>query len=937
MKTIQNFYLIICFLIVSYLTIGKTSAQWESIGPEGGYIKCMTLSGSKLYAVTSGRALYSSTNNGNNWTYLNSINLPVDIRAFATIGNMLFLGTGSGLYRSDDNGASWVLKTNGFPVGGNWVNKLAVSDTTLFAAATTAKILRSTDFGENWTIQATGITCNDIYALTATPTTIFTGGGSNRKGVFRSTDNGDTWQQVTTGMYYFYNGAPVYGYAPNIQSLGYNGTDLYAATNGFQGIWKSSDNGDNWVMTGTETRNNQIYNAVIGDGSTVYAASHANGIFRSTNNGTSWTVANTGIDIYHTATSFLIYGSSVFTGTKAGIYRTTNSGLNWTNSDAGICGNSTTFGGLVSIGSDIFAGTNFGGVFRSSNAGSSWSKVNNGLPLNQNVSYYTNIYSSSTTLFGYGLMSTDNGDSWGAFNSPGGSSWSNEKAWIEHGTGKFAIKSYTDMGVYRSMDNGATWNLVNNGIDPNSSVFVSIYSDGTTLYVGTDVAYYYSTDNGDNWIAGLFPDYNSWSFSGACFTITTTARLMGISGGGGERGIYRTTDSGANWIKVNDLLVHKFVVSENNIWVSGTNLEDVNGILTEVPAVLLSQNDGQNWIKISGTLSVSTYSIVTEGTNIYTEIDSPVNDIFRSSNNGVNWISIGAGLNPNTEVTTLTVLNNRIYAGTQGHSLWVRNLDDFLLPSQPSIITGTASPCIGSSQTYYVTNVSGVTYSWQFPTGWIITSGGTTNSITVTVGNNTGFVIVTPSNAFGSGPSQVLPVNPIISPPSQPSTIAGSATPLQNSSQIYSVTNVAGTTYTWTFPSDWIQTAGGTTNSVTVTVGIVAGNVTCTPSNDCGNGTASTLAVVPSGVGINEFNESNYISVFPNPTKGIVAITFKGIDNNITLKLQNIQGSLVYTTNFDAVSDNFTRTLDLSKYPNGMYYLQVISDGKTFTKKLVKQ
>ncbi|MFA9392852.1 MAG: hypothetical protein ACERKD_23795, partial [Prolixibacteraceae bacterium] len=79
--------------------------------------------------------------------------------------------------------------------------------------------------------------------------------------------------------------------------------------------------------------------------------------------------------------------------------------------------------------------------------------------------------------------------------------------------------------------------------------------------------------------------------------------------------------------------------------------------------------------------------------------------------------------------------------------------------------------------------------------------------------------------------------------PAQPSTITGSTTPGQTTSQVYSVTNVPGTTYSWTFPSGWTQTAGGTSNSVTVTVGATSGNITVTPSNACGTGTVRNLAI----------------------------------------------------------------------------------------------
>ena len=169
--------------------------------------------------------------------------------------------------------------------------------------------------------------------------------------------------------------------------------------------------------------------------------------------------------------------------------------------------------------------------------------------------------------------------------------------------------------------------------------------------------------------------------------------------------------------------------------------------------------------------------------------------------------------------------------------------------AQPSTITGSAMPCQNSSQIYSITNVAGVTYTWTFPAGWTQTAGGTTNSVTVTVGAGSGNVQVTPSNACGNGPVRTLAVTPSLVP-AQPGVITGSLTPCQNSSQIYSVINVAGVTYTWAFPAGWIQTAGGTANSVTVTVGTGSGNVQVTPSNACGNGTAQTLAVTPTTVPI---------------------------------------------------------------------------------------
>ena len=76
--------------------------------------------------------------------------------------------------------------------------------------------------------------------------------------------------------------------------------------------------------------------------------------------------------------------------------------------------------------------------------------------------------------------------------------------------------------------------------------------------------------------------------------------------------------------------------------------------------------------------------------------------------------------------------------------------------------------------------------------------------------------------------------------PVQPSSITGTLNPEPGASQVYSVTNVSGVTYTWLFPSGWNITAGQGTNSVTVTVGSVNGTISVTPSSACGNGTAQT-------------------------------------------------------------------------------------------------
>ena len=80
--------------------------------------------------------------------------------------------------------------------------------------------------------------------------------------------------------------------------------------------------------------------------------------------------------------------------------------------------------------------------------------------------------------------------------------------------------------------------------------------------------------------------------------------------------------------------------------------------------------------------------------------------------------------------------------------------------------------------------------------------------------------------------------------PASPSSITGSTSICESSTgNTYSVTNVSGNTYNWTLPSGWSKTAGGTSNSITVTGGSSSGTISVTATNTCGTSTASSLAV----------------------------------------------------------------------------------------------
>jgi hypothetical protein len=169
------------------------------------------------------------------------------------------------------------------------------------------------------------------------------------------------------------------------------------------------------------------------------------------------------------------------------------------------------------------------------------------------------------------------------------------------------------------------------------------------------------------------------------------------------------------------------------------------------------------------------------------------------------------------------------------------------LPLAPDGITGDQKVAPLSEQVYSVTTpaTDALSYAWTVPTNWVITDGQGTDEITVITGGLTddGDVSVYAVNATGN--SDVVDLAVLIdATPAQPSEITGT-TPqtAEATGQVYSVTNVSGLTYNWTLPNGWTKTAGGTTNSITVTVGTAGGTISVTATNDYGTSTARTKAV----------------------------------------------------------------------------------------------
>jgi hypothetical protein len=91
----------------------------------------------------------------------------------------------------------------------------------------------------------------------------------------------------------------------------------------------------------------------------------------------------------------------------------------------------------------------------------------------------------------------------------------------------------------------------------------------------------------------------------------------------------------------------------------------------------------------------------------------------------------------------------------------IRCLSLTTYPATPASISGTATPCINSVNTYSCAAVFGATsYSWTVPNGWVIQSGQGTSSISVLCNGNSGNVRVRSINACGNSTFRSLACAP---------------------------------------------------------------------------------------------------------------------------------------------------------------------------------
>jgi len=701
----------------------QSGGNWTLAGPlnTGGRITDIAISPSSddvFYIGTASGGIFKTTDRGENWT-------PVfDDIAKSSIGDLaiapsnesvIYAGTGeanassntgaffgNGIYRSADAGDTWShigLEES------HHIGRIVVDPTNpdrVFVAAagrlygynSERGVYRTINAGNTWEqvlFKTDSTAAIDIAMNTQDPDVLFaTMWERTRKpwqrsyagmtsGLHRSVDGGDTWEELGAT-----NGLP----APSTQTgrisvaiSESNPSVIYARyttnpiTNVFNGLYKSTDNGDNWTLV---------------------ALNSISGVDASF----GWYFGNIRINPVNENEVYVL-GQS--------LQRTFNSGSTWQGSNGLHVDHHALEYSRTN--NDFMLEGNDGGIYISENGGSSWSKFTN-LPLTQ----FYNIevdHLQPERLYGGTQDNNTIRTITGGLNDwesiIGGDGF---HVLVDPSDNNFVYGESQNGNLRRSVDGGNTFTNATSGISGgdrnnwNTPVALSHFNP-EIMYYGTNRLY---TSNRAVFWTVMSPDLTDGqhpSGSGSYGTLTAIGpshlNTNTVYTGSDDGNVQVTFDAGITWENVSGSLPKRYItsiaVSNFSDQVAYVTLSGYNSV-DYTPHVYKTENGGQTWTDISGNLpSIPVNDIIIHPTEEWLFVATDLN-VWYSINDGASWTILGDNL-PLTLTRDIKIHEptNTLYAGTYGRSMYsyditgiILNTDEFT--SEENKITVYPNPAL---------------------------------------------------------------------------------------------------------------------------------------------------------------------------------------------------------------------------------------------------
>ena len=606
---------------------------------------------------------------------------------------LLYAGSsdGSGLYRSEDGGASWVRVSRGLDVFVTAVLADPQAPATVYVLAN-LRLWKSLDAGATWTAAPPLKGQVGIESLAIDPRTPANLYAGTTSGVWKSADGGATWRKLPAGDGNF----TAIAVDPSSPSTVY-ALALFGVFGGK--LLRSADSGATWAERGaglplaraddfTPVQLAVDPAAVPG---TVYVSFQAFGVglnFRSADAGGSWTQAAP--DGYP-----LAVGQGVI---YAGAVKSTDGGATWT-AAAAAPGKPLVLVAAPGSATTLYAGTLQRGVLKSGDAAVTWQAASSGLfatsvvalaidPLDHEVLYA----SVARAAQGPGVLKSSNGgEQWELVGSPFGADYPQQL--IIDPVTPATLYAVSQRGFAKSTDGGNSWEsgcfgvnqLAIDPVHPSNlyAIGVLAFQPGCTF----DCSALKSTDGGNSWscfgIAGPFllaiyvaPGTPSTLYGFGIFESPHDMLHFGL---------FRSADAGLTWKRV-DAGLHTNGGRDDFFFTLAIDPTDANRVFVSVlQGVFRTTDGGKSWVKADHKLPLNGYG----GVNarilaidphapaiVYATGDFGV---YRSANGGQTWQPIVGGLPPYAFFSTgpstgVLVLDpqqsSKLYAGTIAASIY---------------------------------------------------------------------------------------------------------------------------------------------------------------------------------------------------------------------------------------------------------------------------
>ncbi len=554
---LSHFRQILSCTIVSFLLISQQPLQaqaysyhWGHPSPQGNTIYNIVFQDSNMgWAVTGCGQILKSIDGGTSWAIsLTADSLCNDLYdiILSSAGTMIASGNSGRILRSTDQGVSW--QTQSYPDAGRLYDLALIPGGGISAAGQSGKVLLSFDDGLSWTNKGPGGTGYARHHCWKTQLEGYVVGS----GLFmHTTDGGNSWSQVAAppffGLNEIYFTDDATGYA--IEDFGY---------------WKTTNGGISWNHVSMFSGIDYRFRTLVLDPSHWFAVSFQEGgdLWETTDAGENWTLKAS----YNNIGSACIVknGERILFGSALGDIYYTNDGGN-TISDA--VENLAVFPSapIITIGKrpdgTLFAnnqpnsGTNNGSFFRSDNGGQSWylPATPPGLRWVYDIQFADNQHG---VLGSYGDIryTLDGGATWNASTLPTDYRIDN---FATPAIDRYFAATYSTQGggnIYRSADQGASWQVVEGGLPVNMLYLSTIaFATATTGYVScqnisNQPVFYKTIDGGSTWT--LIASTGISSYVSEMLWLDENTGLAAVPNG--ESGIFRTTDGGNHWNKVSE-------------------------------------------------------------------------------------------------------------------------------------------------------------------------------------------------------------------------------------------------------------------------------------------------------------------------------------------------------------------------------------------------